>query len=120
VLQVFAIEVLLKLGVGLALAIMPFTVIKLLGLPRSEGGFWPRLLGATLIGLSAALYMESRLTDGKGLALAGAIVINLIAATMIAAHLIAGQTGGTTRGRLSLWIAAAVLVALSAVEMVLA
>ena len=71
-LHVFAIEVLLKLGVGLALVLIPLTTIKVLGLPRSETAFWPRLLGATLIGLSAALYMEARLTGGKGLALAGA------------------------------------------------
>ena len=81
------------------------------------GEVWPRLLGATLIGLAATLYMEFRLTDGKGLALAGAIVVNLIAATMIALQLIAGRAGGTVRGRLSLWVSVAVLVALSVVEM---
>ncbi len=67
--------------------------------------------------MAATLYMESRLTGGKGLALAGAVVVNLIAAMMIAAHLMGGSAGVSRRGRLSLWLSVAVLVALSVVEM---
>jgi hypothetical protein len=118
VLQIVAIEVLLKLGVGLALVVMPATVSKVLGLPRSEVGFWPRLLGATLIGLAAAIYLEARISGGKGLALAGTIAINLTVALMIAMLLIAGQTGAAGRGRAILWITVAVLIALSVVESV--
>ena len=116
-LQLYAIEILLKLGVGLTLALAPRTAIKLLGLPRAETSFWPRLLGATLIGLAVACYVEARVARGKGLALAGAVSINLIVAAMIALMLLAGATGAATRGRIILWGVVALLVALSVVEL---
>jgi hypothetical protein len=112
--QLLWIEACLKLGTGLALIVAPRTLARLFGLPSADQAFWPRLLGALLIGLAAASLLEMR-TQG-GLGLGGSIAVNLAAAAMIGALLILGRAGKTMRGRFLLWVAAATLVILSLVE----
>ena len=75
--QLLWIETLLKLAGGLSLLLAPVTVIRLFGLPASNAALWPRLLGAVLVGLSAATYIEGAWPGSRGLGLAGCIVINL-------------------------------------------
>ena len=52
--QLLWVEMLLKLAAGLVLLIAPTTTAAVLGLPRPGSGFWPRLLGATLVGQGIA------------------------------------------------------------------
>jgi hypothetical protein len=82
--QLLWLETLLKFVPGLLLALAPLTTLRVLGLPRPETGFWPRLCGALLIGIAGALFLEGT-SRGHGLSLAGCIVINLC--------------GGATRSR---------------------
>jgi len=112
--QLLWIEACLKLGSGLALVSTPRTLARLLGLPSADQPFWPRLLGALLIGLGVASLLEVRMQGGLGLA--GSIAVNLAGATMIGALLALGRAGKTMRGRFLLWLAAAALVVLSFVE----
>jgi hypothetical protein len=42
--QLLWLETLLKFVPGLLLALAPLTTLRVLGLPRPETGFWPRLL----------------------------------------------------------------------------
>jgi len=114
--ELLVLEVLLKTAAGITLLFLPLTVIKLFGLPRSDSGFWPRLLGAVLIGIAGACYLEARFAGSKGLALGGAIIVNLSAAAAVALMLAVGGGAPTTRGRLALWILVALLVALSLAE----
>ena len=92
------------------------TVIKVLGLPGSEHRFWPRLLGAVLIGLAAATLIEGWLPGSRGLSLAGCIAINLTSAAMMAISLITGTPRPPARGRYLLWLVIAILALLSLVE----
>ena len=112
--QLLWIEACLKLAGGLALTVAPRTLARLLGLPSADQPFWPRLLGALLIGLAAASLLEARMQGGLGLA--GSIAVNLAGAAMIGALLILGRAGNTRRGRLLLWLIAGALIVLGLVE----
>jgi hypothetical protein len=114
--QFLWIEACLKLAGGLALVTAPRTLARLLGLPSADDRFWPRLLGAVLIGLATASLIESRNPGAGGLGLAGSIAVNLAGATMIGALLMLDRAGRTRRGKLLLWIVVAMLVLLSLVE----
>lgn len=112
--QLLWIEACLKLGSGVALVATPRTLARLFGLPSANQPFWPRLLGALLMGLGVASLLEVRMQGGLGLA--GSIAVNLAGAAMIGALLFLGRAGRTMRGRLLLWLAVAALVILSLVE----
>ena len=114
--QLLWIETLLKLTGGLVLMLLPLTTIRVLGLQRTDGGFWPRLLGAVLLGLAAASYVEGATPGSRGLGLAGSVLINLSGAGMLIVLLALDRASPSSRGRLLLWIVAVLLVALSFVE----
>jgi hypothetical protein len=114
--QFLWIEACLKLAGGLMLVTAPRVLARLLGLPSADDRFWPRLLGAVLIGLAAASLIEGRRPGAGGLGLAGSIAINLAGAAMISALLILHRAGNTRRGRVLLGLLAALLVLLSLIE----
>ena len=114
--QILFLEVLIKLASGVPLFLAPLSTIKLCGLYCPPTGFWPRLVGALLLGLAVATFIEIRLPQSKGLGLHGLIAINLIAAGSIAAHLIMHSGAPAGRGRLMLWLATALLFTLALAE----
>ncbi len=101
--QLLWLETLLKLTAGAALVLAPLTTIKLLGLPPSASGFWPRVLGAVLIGIGAATFVEGAWDGSRGLGMAGLIVINIASAAIIAFAAALGGGAATRRGTLALW-----------------
>ncbi len=115
-LQMLWIEFVAKLAGGVVLLSFPLTVIKILGLPKAETAFWPRLLGAVLLGLAVATYMENSVKLGHGLGLGGSLVINLAGGLTIAALLFMKQAGDTVRGRVVLWAVSLALMGLALVE----
>lgn len=110
--QYLIIEVLLKGGLGAILVAAPGLLAKLFGLPRTDP-LWPRLLGAALIGIAAAAFIEARLPATRGLGLGGLVAINLSGAAVLLALLILGVAAPTRRGRIALWLAFAVLALLA-------
>jgi len=114
--QLLWIETLLKLVSGFMLAVAPMSAIKLFGLPRTDTGFWPRLLGAVLIGLAAAMFLEARTADSQGLGLAGCVVVNLSGAAMMATLLVMDAGPPSVRGRGLLWLVVILLLVLSITE----
>lgn len=114
--QLLWLETLLKLAGGSALLLAPLTTIKLLGLPPSASGFWPRVLGVVLVGLAAATFVEGAWPGSRGLGLAGLVVINVTSAALIA--LLALFDGGapTRRGSTVLSLLVVLLLALALVE----
>lgn len=112
--QLLWIETLLKLAGGLTLALAPLTAIRVLGLPGTDSGFWPRLLGAVLIGLAAATFLEGRFGGTpRGLGIAGCFLVNLAAVAMLIAQLVlsqprlraaSGRPPQTRRGQAVLWL----------------
>ncbi len=115
--QLLFIETVLKLVVGTLLLAVPGTVSRTLGLPRDPSGFWPRLLGATLLGLAAAAVLEGWIGRAHGLGVAGLLAIDLAVASGLASLLILGKAAQTRRGRILLWLAVAVLVLLALLEL---
>jgi hypothetical protein len=113
--QLLWIETLLKLVPGLLLVLAPLTTLRVLGLPRPDTGFWPRLTGALLVGMAGALFVEGA-QSGRGLGLAGAIIINLCGATVLAILLVLDRGPASTRGRVVVWALTCTLVVLSVVE----
>jgi len=113
--QLLWLETLLKLTPGLLLALTPLTSLRVLGLPRPDTGFWPRLCGALLVGIAGALFLEGT-SRGHGLGLAGCIIINLCGATVLATLLVLDRGPTSTRGRVVVWALVCALVTLSVVE----
>lgn len=120
--QLLWIETLLKLSGGLVLALTPLTAIRLLGLPGTDSEFWPRLLGAVLIGLAAATYLEGRFGGTpRGLGLAGCFLINIAAVVMLTVHLVLSGSGQgrarqSRRGQSVLWLLVCLLLLLIVFE----
>ena len=90
---------LLKLSAGLLLVLTPLSVIKLFGLPRTDTGFWPRLLGAVLVGLAGALFVEGRTPGSHGLGLAGCVIVNVSAVSIMTTLLVLDAGPPSARGR---------------------
>jgi len=113
-------ETLTKLGLGAALLVLPGAFAKILGLPLAMGGFWPRLLGGTLVGLGAAAFIEGAWTGSRGIGIAGLILVNLALAATMALAVLAGDGPPTRRGRLVIWIGVILLFGLSLFEIAFA
>lgn len=114
--QLLWIETLLKFSAGLLLVLAPLTAIKLLGLPASGSGFWPRLLGAVLIGLAGALFLEGSVPGSSGLGLGGCLIVNFSAIAMLSILLVFEAGPPSARGRAATWGVVVLLVWLSVLE----
>lgn len=115
--QLLWLETLLKLSAGLLLLLLPLSTLRLLGLPRPDTGFWPRLCGALLLGIAAASFIEGA-AFGHGLGLAGSILINLVGIALLGAALVFDGGPATLRGRVVVWLTVCALVFLSVLEMI--
>lgn len=118
--QLLWLETLLKGGIGLLMILLPLTMAKIAGLPHTGTAFWPRLFGASLIGIAAAFavngyaHLNPQLAQ-SGLGLGGAIAINLITVLSLAGTLIFKGVS-TTRGVLLIWLFGLLLTGLILVE----
>jgi hypothetical protein len=113
------LEMLLKGVAGGTLLAAPTMTAAILGWPRPGAAFWPRLLGALLLGIALASALNAKAATPRGLALGGSVAINLAAAAFLLATAIL-QPSATRRGRLATWLVAAGLFLLSLIEIALA
>jgi hypothetical protein len=114
--QLLWAEVLLKGGVGLALLLAPVYSIALAGFPSAGNGFWPRLTGAILLGIAAALLLQGMFPAVRTISPAGLIAINLAGAAGLTATQVLGKGAQTRRGKALFWLMAIGLAMLSLVE----
>jgi hypothetical protein len=114
--QLLWIETLLNFFGGLALVAAPRTTIRLLGLPPAPTGFWPRLVGTLLLGISFALFLEGAVPGSRGLGLSGCLIINFSALSMMAAMLVLEAGPPSARGRALMWALIVLLLWLCALE----
>lgn len=115
--QLLWFEVLLKAAAGLTLVLVPLTAIRMTGMQRPETGFWPRLLGAVVLGVAGAVFMTLHFPDAHGgLGPAGLIPINLAGAGAMIAPLIMGTAAPTRRGKIFILANAVVLLTLAFME----
>jgi hypothetical protein len=114
-----AIDSAINLALGSLLLIFPAGLVRALGVPGAHSAFYPSLLGAVLVGIGIALWMERKPEAARaaGLGLRGAIAINLAAALVLAIWLIWGSLAIPMRGQLLLWILVFLLIGLSLLEL---
>jgi hypothetical protein len=117
--QLLWVEMLSKLAAGLVLLIAPGTTAAVMGWPRPGSAFWPRLLGAILIGIGLASGLNGRAAGLRGLALGGSVSINLAAAAFLLVAVLT-HPPAARRGRLISWLIVATLFLLSLIEIALA
>jgi len=111
----------LVLGVLLILAVLyPTQITGFLGVPEIVSGFYPSLLGAVLVGIAIALFIEARRDPNSsfvGLGLGGAISINLCGGILLAVWLVFGDLQLPLRGLVFLWLLALLLIVISVAEL---
>ena len=90
---------------GLVLLTFPLGSGEILGLPKSFGNFYPLILGAVLLGVGIALFIEVNYHKKakSGLGLEGAIIINIVASIVLIIILIFGQLNISMLGLIILW-----------------
>ena len=108
----------INLLLGIVLVGMPDATIAFLGLPATEEVFYVSILGAVLIGIGIALWVE-RTNDEqwRGLGLFGAVVINLVAGGVLCVWLVIDPFSIPARGYVVLWTVAIIVVATGAAEL---
>lgn len=99
------IDGIVNIVLGLVLLAFPLGSGEILGLPSSENNFYPMILGAVLLGIGIALFIEVKdYNKGKrGLGLDGAIIINIVASVVLMIILIFKQPNISTTGLIILW-----------------
>ena len=117
VLQLLWVEVAIKAAAGCLLLLFPRTLARALGLAPVGETLWPRLLGAALIGLAGATFIEGQFPGKSGLGLAGQVALNFATVLAIVGMLIMGKAAPTRRGRIFLGLIAAALTVLALVEL---
>lgn len=118
--QLLWAEVFLKGSLGLLLAFAPGYAAVAAGFPSAATGFWPRLVGALLLGIVAALLVQGSFPAVRTITPAGLIIINLSGATALVAQQVLGRGAQTRRGAMLAWLIVLALALLSLVEIAFA
>jgi len=118
--QLLWFETLLKGSIGLILIFIPVTAARMAGFPHGNISFWPRLLGAALVGIAGAFAVEGyNLAGGaieaKGLGLGGAVIINFTTIVSLFGTLIFSAVA-TRRGKALIWLMILLLLFLTLFE----
>jgi len=113
------IDGVVNLFLGALLLFYPAGLLNYLGLPETDTFFYTSILGAVLVGIGLALFVE--LFEGsagiRGLGLGGAIAINFCGAGVLLFWLAALPLDIPLRGRLVLWAVALIVFVLAVIEL---
>jgi len=109
------IDALANLMLGFLLLCFPLGIDDFLGLPVVESAFYPSILGAVIFGIGIALLLAR--AGRPGLGIDGAIAINLVGGGVLVVWLLSQPLAIPTRGLFTLWIVAAVVLAIGGVEL---
>jgi len=111
-------DAVVNLVLGVTLLFFPRGTIELLGLPRASTSFYVSLLGAVIFGIGLALVLDLVGAPAvRGLALGGAIAINLCGGGVLAAWLLFIPLEIPRRGAVTLWIVAVLVLAIGLTEL---
>jgi hypothetical protein len=108
------IDAIINLGLGALLIEFPRPLMTALGVPATESAFYPSILGAVLFGIGIALILQ--LNRANGLALKGAVSINLCGGIVLGVWLLFGRLQLPLRGLAFLWGLVVVIVSISIIE----
>ncbi|NIW79803.1 MAG: hypothetical protein GWN16_10235 [Calditrichae bacterium] len=112
------VDGIVNLLLGILLLLFPIGIVDFLGLPPTNTNFYPSLLGAVILGIGCALFLElvgyKKLV--RGLALGGAILINMVGSFALICWLTFGSLTITMRGQIILWGVAVVVFTIGIIE----
>lgn len=116
-LRLLEVDAILNLVLGIALLLVPRQTIDFFGLPPADTVFYVTVLGAVLLGIGIALWIERRNDDDwRGLGLAGAIAINVLGGGAVLVWLVIDPFVIPTRGYVVLWLVVLAVVGTAVVE----
>jgi hypothetical protein len=110
------VDAIINLVLGVLLLLYPQWLGEALGMPPVTTTFFPNVLGGVLFGIGLALVIAF-LGGTQGLGLDGAVAINLCGAGVVAGWLIFSPRAIPSRGRITLWIIALLVIGVGLVEL---
>jgi len=112
------IDGVVNLILGAILLLFPSGLAELLGLPPTNTYFYASILGAVILGVGVALFLElyGVRAHVRGLGLGGAIAINLCGGGALLLWLLAMPLCIPLRGKILLWLVAGIVLAIGLVE----
>jgi hypothetical protein len=112
------VDSLINVVLGVLLIPFPTRLVELLGVPKSDTSFYASILGAVLLGIGIALFLEWRRKSQSfiGLGLGGAIAINLCGGIVLAGWLLFADLDIETQGSIFLWALVIILIVISGLE----
>lgn len=115
------IDCIVNLILGILLLLFPVGIIELFGLPPTNTNFYPSILGAIIVGIGMALFIELVGFNKKirGLGLGGAITINIIGSFVLISWLIFGSLTMPLKGQITLWIIGILVFSIGIAELVM-
>ncbi len=116
--MLLAADAFINILLGVVLLLLPAGTGDLLGLPSADSCFYPMILGGVLFGIGIALLIEMRGRSSSihGLALPGAIAINLCGGSVLLLWLLSGDALIPLRGKITLWIVAILVLGIGLAE----
>ena len=98
--------------------LFPVGIAEFFGLPLTNTKFYPSILGAVLFGIGLALFLElfGFSKHVRGLSLGGAIVINIVGASVLICWLLFGSLSIPLKGRIILWAVGIVVLVIAIFE----
>lgn len=115
--QILWAEIIVKGILGAVLFAAPQAASAVFGMQRPATGFWPRVLGGTVLGIAAGVWIGLKFPNAHGaIGPAGLIPINLFAAAALIAPLILGTAAPSRRGKVVIAVCAFLLLALAFLE----
>ena len=115
------IDAIINLVLGVLLLFFPLGVVELFGLPFTNTNFYPSILGAIIVGIGMALFIELVGFNKKirGLGLGGAIIINIIGSFVLISWLSFGSLTMPLKGQITLWIIGILVFSIGIAELVM-
>lgn len=113
-----AVDGVVNLLLGILLLLFPVGLLDLLGAPPTATLFYPSILGAVILGIGIALFVELfGVNRGlRGLGLSGAITINLCGGGALLIWLLIGSFHLPLRGHIIMWAVAVIVLGIGALE----
>ena len=104
---------------GICLLAMPGATIVFFGLPATDTYFYVTVLGAVLLGIGIALWIERRNEDRwRGLGIVGAIIINTLGAGTVLVWLLLDPFDMPIHGYIVLWTITVIVLGTGLAELV--
>ena len=117
-LRLLGVDSIINLVLGAALLTLPQATITFFGLPATDTAFYVSLLGAILLGIGVALWIERKNdSNWRGLGLLGAVVINLLGGGTVFVWLVIDPFVMPLRGYLVLWLIVFLVLGTAAIEL---